>query len=55
LFLELKKLDALFGAKDPNELEQVIQKQKEGLRQEQLLYEEAKKKETRQPNQGFGL
>jgi len=47
LFLELKKLDALFGAKDPNELEQRIKDQKEALRQEQLLYEEAKKKETK--------
>jgi hypothetical protein len=31
LFNELKKLDALHGIKDPKELEQEIQKQKEGL------------------------
>ncbi|MCX6827627.1 MAG: hypothetical protein NTV06_10255, partial [candidate division Zixibacteria bacterium] len=33
LFLELKKLDALFGAKDPNELEQRLKGEKEGMRQ----------------------
>jgi hypothetical protein len=44
LFIELKKLDATFGDKDPNELEQRIKAEKEALRQEHLLREEAGKK-----------
>jgi hypothetical protein len=50
LFLELKKLDATFGAKDPNELEQRLKAEKEAEHQEQLLREKAK-----QSNQAIGL
>jgi hypothetical protein len=49
LFIELKKLDALSGVKDPNELKLEIQKQKEGMRQMRGP------EEPHQPHQRFGL
>jgi len=52
LFLELKKLDALFGAKDPNDLKLIMQKQKEGLRQMGLFEEPNQSNYTVQPG-GF--
>jgi hypothetical protein len=49
LYVELKKLDALFGAKDPNDLRQIIKEQKEGLRQMRGTID------PNQSNHGYGL